>query len=322
MAIFDITMEIVYNFRKNGHDLQNKVDNTFAYSKKRTQREAAAITPTTDTLTTGGWKRWYELNPQIRIDMIGCAQNLCNLHPERRSSPFWILVLLDKGQRTLIADNEEIRISPREFFLLPPHTRQLPLEMDEHTACFVHFYTEGNGIPAPETIDASRLILPMVGRLPDNLDCFMHLRFLYEHSISPYADDRFISGQLYALLSIISLHCQKHSRQVVHGETFIDTCLGFIRDHADRSVCSADYEEALGLSYHRINQKFKNEFGLTVKQYHHRLRMKHAAQLIQSGISIEQVAEQCGYDDYYFFIKSFMKEHGVTPRAFRAIQGM
>lgn len=265
---------------------------------------------------------WFELSPEIEIDMIGYVQNLCNLHPARKSSSFWILVLLDKGQRTLLANNQEIRISPREFFLLPPGTEQIPLEVDEHTACFVHFYTEGKEIPAPDSIKASSLKLPMVGRLPDELDCFMHLRYLHDHSISPYADDNFIFAQLFAILSAISLHCQKRSQQIVHGDAFIDTCLEFIQNHANQSICSANYEEALGLSYHRINQKFKKEFGFTVKQYHQRLRLNHAAQLIQSGISIKQAAEQCGYDDYYFFVKSFKKQYGATPSAFRAMQGM
>ncbi len=265
---------------------------------------------------------WYELDPNIQTAGIGFFNNHSNRHPTRGDVPYWILVLLDKGQRTLIANNEEIRISAREFFLLPPNTKQKPLELDEHTACFLHFYADGKKISEPKSVNASKLYIPMYGRLPDNVDCFAHLKYIYEHSMSPYADTDFISIQLHALLSTISMHCQKHLYQVVRDGGFIDLCLNFIREHICQPISSEDYETALELSYHQINQKFKKEFGYTVKQYHQRLRMSHAAQLLQSGISLRQVADECGYDDYYFFIKSFKKMYGVAPNLFRAKQGM
>lgn len=82
------------------------------------------------------------------------------------------------------------------------------------------------------------------------------------------------------------------------------------------------YEKFLGVSYHQINQKFKKAFGFTVKQYHNRLRMNQAAHLIQSGMPIPQVAEKCGYEDYYFFLSSFKKEYGIAPCSFRKLHGM
>lgn len=265
---------------------------------------------------------WFELTPELQTAGIGFIQNYSDRHPTRKGVPFWILVLLEKGQRTLIADGREIRISAREFFLIPPNTEQKPLDLDEHTACYVHFYAEGKKIPAPESAHASKLYIPMYGRLPDRIDCFTHLKYIYEHSTTPYADTGFISTQLHALLSIISMHCQNYVHQFVRDGVFIDSCLHFIREHTCQCLSAEDYENALQLSYHQINQKFKREFGYTVKQYHHKLRMNHAAQLIQSGVALHQVADTCGYEDYYFFAKSFKKFYGVAPNAFRAMQGM
>jgi len=265
---------------------------------------------------------WYELLPEVKIDDIGFVKNIRSLHPARKGVPYWILVLIDKGQRTLYANGEELRIGTHEFFLLPPNTAQLPIEEDVHTACFVHFYAEGKKIILPEHIKPGKLYLPMYGRLPDDIDCLSHLKYLHEHLLHPYADLDFVSEQLKAILAVMSLHCQKYPNQTEKKDVFHSTCLSFIKEHICISIRAQDYEHALGLSYRQINQNFKKAFGTTVKQYHRHLRMKYAAQLLQSGLSIQQVADETGYDDYYFFVKSFKKEYGVTPRTFQDLYGM
>lgn len=259
---------------------------------------------------------WYELSSSFRIDDIGLVKNICSAHPVRKGGPYWILVLLDKGQRTLYADGREIRIGAHEFFLLPPYTTQLPLEEDEHTACYVHFYVEGKKIAVPEHITPGKLYLPMCGRLPSDIDCFSHLKYLYDHLLQPFADPDFASVQMRAVLAVMSLYCQKHPNRTGKKELFQDACLAFMKEHVCESIRAQDYEDALELSYRQINQNFKKAYGVTVKQYHKRLRMKYAAQLLQSGLSIQHTAEKTGYDDYYFFIKAFKQEYGVTPGMF------
>lgn len=264
---------------------------------------------------------WYELSSEIQLEDMGFVQQH-SFHPARSGVPYWILVLLDRGHRTLRADGKEIRIGPREFFLLPPYTVQEPLDEDGHTACYAHFYAPWKEIHMPSHVDAGRLLFPLYGGLPTDQDCFSHLHYLCEHMLSPYADSCFGAMQLHAILSVISLHCQKHPQSTQRKAAFHDSCLTFINDHACMPIRAVDYENALGLSYHQINQKFKDHFGYTVKQYHQRVRMKHAAQMLQSGMSVQQTAQQCGYDDYYFFIRSFTREHGVSPSAYRSLHGM
>lgn len=264
---------------------------------------------------------WHELSPSFQIESMGLIQS-CNYHPAREGHSYWILVLMNKGKRTLYANDKELRIGPHDFFLLPPYTKQAPWEEDEHTACFVHFYTDGKEVPAPECVDTSKLYLPVFGRLPDTPDCFSLLRYLCDYSLSPYADTDFLVMQLHALFAMLSLHCQTHPKAVGQKDFFCDLCLSYIKEHACVPLQAQDYEDAFGLSYHRINQKFKANFGLTVKQYHKRLRMNHAAQMLQSGMSLQQTAQYCGYEDYYFFISSFKQEFGVSPSTYRHMHGI
>ena len=259
-------------------------------------------------------KSWYLLDGDIQIMDVGVVETT-GKHPERKGTRFWVLTLLQKGQRTLLSDGQEIRVGAHEFFLLPPHTRQEPLECDAHTACYVHFLTKGEATQPPERVDASKILLPKTGMLPSSVDCIAHLKELAAHALSPYADRSFLSLQLRAMLSMMSLQCQKNPNEEKQG-ALAEQILLYIQRNACVSLRAQDYEEFFDKSYHHINLLFKKQFGCTVKHYHQRVRMERAAQLMTQGRSVQQAADECGFEDYFFFINSFKKAHGISPAAY------
>ena len=265
---------------------------------------------------------WIEFEPDLRIESLGLVQE-ANRHPSRTNAPYWVLVLMDEGSRTLSLDGQEIHANQREFFLLPPYTDQQPLDIDLHTACFVHFYAKSRRVEPPLRVDATRLILPMFGHLPAEPDCFALLRFLCNHAASPYASDEFMCMQLLSLLSIISLHSQKNPREV-HQKSLrrAEDILAFMKENLSRCLRAEDYEAAFARSYHQLNAIFKRQFGCTVKQFHMHLRMEKAAELLRMGKSLAETAQACGFEDYFFFIRSFSKKYGVSPAAYRRQNGV
>lgn len=260
-------------------------------------------------------EKWYMLKERIVIENISVVEAF-NRHPKRSNLSFWVLVLVKKGQRTLYIDDYPLSIGPHEFFLLPPNTKQEPWMYDKHFAYYVHFDVDGESVKAPLHVDASKLILPMVGKLPNDIDCFNFFNVLVKHALSPYSDADFLSLQLRALLSMISLSCQKRNNMdvnTIQAENLLD----YIQKNINKSLCAEDYEQFSGKSYRYVNHLFKEHYGCTVKQYHQRVRMEYAAQLMLSGNSVKETAIACGYEDYYFFINSFTKVHGVSPAVYK-----
>ena len=265
---------------------------------------------------------WFEFSPSIKVEKLGYVHEAV-VHPTRNGVPYWVLVLLQKGCRTLLVDGMELRVDTNMFFLLPPYTEQRPIEVDDHVAYYAHFYADGTPISKSTKIDASRCRLLLYGKLPPDVYCVQYMKYLYDHSISPYASDVFLSAQLYNLMSIIGLQCQKNpyafsSRCANNASDY----LTYIKLNSNRVLRAEDYEAAFGKSYHQINQVFKRQFGATVKQYHMRVRMAFAAQELLSGKSIRSVAETCGFEDYFFFIRCFTKAFGISPSAYRKNHGM
>ncbi|TDF95048.1 response regulator transcription factor [Paenibacillus piri] len=71
----------------------------------------------------------------------------------------------------------------------------------------------------------------------------------------------------------------------------------------------------LNMSY--CSELFKKVTGYTFSDYVTKLRMEAAAELIRSGsYTAETVCSMTGYNDYYYFSKTFKKFYGVAPSKF------
>ena len=69
-----------------------------------------------------------------------------------------------------------------------------------------------------------------------------------------------------------------------------------------------------------IRTHFKKLTGKTPNSFLKNIRIKHAAFLIDvytNTLSLQQIAEQCGYTDYVYFSKTFKSILGVSPKEYK-----
>jgi len=89
------------------------------------------------------------------------------------------------------------------------------------------------------------------------------------------------------------------------------------RDFAD-VVTLRTLSSAVGRQPAYIGRLFRQEVGSTARSYLTRVRLEHAAALIQEGVKIEAVALSVGYRSKKNFYQQFRKQFGTTPLLFRA----
>lgn len=69
-----------------------------------------------------------------------------------------------------------------------------------------------------------------------------------------------------------------------------------------------------GLSEYHFFRLFKATFGISPHQFLIRKRIERACELLQHpGLSISEIAHQCGFSDIFTFSKSFKKHTGFSP---------
>lgn len=78
--------------------------------------------------------------------------------------------------------------------------------------------------------------------------------------------------------------------------------------------------EHLNLTPSYLSFVFKKESGVTITKYLTNLRIQKAKQLLDAGnLSITDIAVEVGYNDYFYFLKTFKKITGITPTCYRTV---
>jgi AraC-like DNA-binding protein len=74
----------------------------------------------------------------------------------------------------------------------------------------------------------------------------------------------------------------------------------------------------LGVSESHLRASFRAETGISLGQHLRRLRLQKAmGLLLQSELSITQIAERCGFDSIYTFSRAFRSYTGMMAKAYR-----
>src|SRR5690606_25962239 len=93
---------------------------------------------------------------------------------------------------------------------------------------------------------------------------------------------------------------------------------GLIQKQAFQTFQLKQVAAALSISSVRLTQKFKEEYGITPIQYLTSVRLEKAKTLLlETNLTLEQIAETIGYQNGFYVNRLFMKHMKITPSAYR-----
>jgi AraC family transcriptional regulator of arabinose operon len=95
----------------------------------------------------------------------------------------------------------------------------------------------------------------------------------------------------------------------------------YIEEHATTAFKVEDVAQYAGLSVSRSVHLFKNSIGKTMMEYAQEIRLSSAIeQMKYTTLTLEQIAEDCGFGTYPYFHRVFKKKYGVAPGAYRRLE--
>jgi AraC family transcriptional regulator, arabinose operon regulatory protein len=110
------------------------------------------------------------------------------------------------------------------------------------------------------------------------------------------------------------------SRSPAKGRVFLAYRMKqYVEEHAIQPFKLEDVARHVGISVSRAVHLYKEVFGQTLMQYAMDIRLTLAVERMLYGrLTLEQVAETCGFGSYSYFHRAFRAKYGLAPKAYRS----
>ena len=120
------------------------------------------------------------------------------------------------------------------------------------------------------------------------------------------------------LLKYVSEYIIQQELIRVRHKAWAESMQRYIDDHIAERITLEDLGSLIGRSASFVSHHFASEFGKTPRQYLLERKMEKARQLMESGLQVQQVAEQLGFYDAFHFSKQFRTYWNAPPSAFKS----
>jgi len=90
-----------------------------------------------------------------------------------------------------------------------------------------------------------------------------------------------------------------------------------LTEKPDLDLTLSKWGEIVGASERTLSRIFAKEFNTSFALWRQHLRLIHSLPLLESGLSIQNVAHQVGYHNDSSYIKAFKERFSLTPQQFR-----
>ncbi len=97
----------------------------------------------------------------------------------------------------------------------------------------------------------------------------------------------------------------------------------YIDQHLSEDCSLQQLSKEMNMTANYLGQVFKRETGKPYTQYLTELRIERAKEMLLSGdLSIGEIGTRLGFNDYFYFLKTFKRVTGVTPKQYRQEQSL
>lgn len=98
----------------------------------------------------------------------------------------------------------------------------------------------------------------------------------------------------------------------------VRSAVQFMREHLSKSITNEDIARATGLSKTRLQIRFREALGMSLREFLAERRLRQAENLIRStNLTFADIAERCGFRHHEYLGYVMKRQKGVTPRQLR-----
>ncbi|MFC0470657.1 AraC family transcriptional regulator [Halalkalibacter kiskunsagensis] len=227
----------------------------------------------------------------------------------------YLFRLQTEGSCEVIVNDKNIVIEKGDLLLIKPGDHyELRVEEGQNSG---DYYLFCKGIWIDEWWNRSAK--PTVSRI----DLDEKLLTLWRHIIieerrPPSEENNELIGYLLRALCLSLERTVNETSSTFSRPYAVTIMMRFIEEHALIAFKIEEVAQHAGLSVSRAVHLFKSSVGKTMIEYAQEIRLSAAIdQMKYTIMTLDQIAENCGFGGYPYFHKVFKKKYGVSPGNFR-----
>lgn len=231
----------------------------------------------------------------------------------------YLLHYISSGKGVYETEGQIFRLQKGDLFLALPERviRYTADSKDPWTYEWVGFQGSDAGTILHRTdFSESQLVLRSISFGDEIKDC---LDWISAGFGSTYASTARMTAGLYLLFAILAEHAQPNAegREGKHTEQ-VQRAIEFISLKYSYGITIDEVAEYTGVSRSTLFREFREEMGVSPKEYLDRFRIERAARLLDTtDLKVSAVAASVGYENGLYFSKAFKKYTGKSPTQYR-----
>ncbi len=276
----------------------------------------------------------FSLNGKTQVQMFGCVTHESGAWHRGRCVDTHLILYVAEGDVHMQIGKASYHATNGDILFIPAGTPYRPLEGGRCTYYVFHFLLdtlpdEGTSTPAIDTLEKTCTGFAYAFDTPT--DCTLRLDKHYTPQNQSAVLDVLKRAALLdvthdaSLRILLELYFREFlilSATLKHQDTqtndIVERILHYIHDHIKEPITLADIAEAFYLSESYIARIFKKAMNVTIGTYITKQKINLAcAHLINTDLTISEIAEQVGFATPYYFSTTFSKWTGMTPSAYR-----
>ncbi|AJQ93437.1 araC-type DNA-binding domain-containing protein [Gynuella sunshinyii YC6258] len=141
-----------------------------------------------------------------------------------------------------------------------------------------------------------------------------YIQFMYQQLSMPQLNP--VIG--YSMVSLLLQLLMQAGPQALPGDRRLNAALQYVQANLATELTLNQVAVVANVSVRQLHQLFIRHVGLSPGQYIQQQRMQRASQLLTTTrLTVQQIADQCGYQNLSAFSDRFRQLYGQSPSTFR-----
>lgn len=268
-------------------------------------------------------------NPLINslyITDIGYYPRAGNHYRERpEGTEQFILIYCIEGEGWIKMDGEIYELKPNSYFIIPANKGHQygSTEEDPWSIYWVHFTgTSAANLYQKFLVNNSLTIMTpeiiQVSFEERRITLFEYLITLLESGYGTRIME-YVNISLWHLISSFIYHdFYSKTGSMTLKSDFIQSAISYMKEHLDQSISVEELADHLNYSVSYFYSIFKDKTGYSPIHYFNNLKIQKACQYLSfTDMNIKQISYKLGFNDPFYFSRTFKKVMEVSPTEYR-----